>query len=223
MKKVKYLLPLLLLFITINVKAIDKCTTEEMNRLKELANKIEIKTNFHIEKIEEDKNAGRSDYLDVFYTIDIINYDDDLRIFYKSLDDNKYELNIKDLNNIYFYENRKIQFQIYSYTKNLCTDELLRTISIDFPVYNRYYYYNKEKCQNNPEFEYCKEFYDSSNKTNDEIDKLYEESLNKNVAENGPINAFTNNKIYFVIIPILVISIAVIYFIFRKKKKNDAF
>ena len=221
MRKIKYLLFVMLCCLFTNVKAVDDCTTEEMNRLRELANKVEFKTNYEIKENEADKQAGYSDYIDVIYTIDVINYNDDLKIYYIDLDNKKNELEIKNLNNIYFYENNKIQFQIYSYTDNLCTDELLRTITIDFPVYSRYYHYNKEKCQNNQEFKYCKEFYDNGNKTTKEIEKLFEEFLNKDKNNNKLINSTVNYNIYIMIATVLILSALLIYFIIKKIKKDN--
>lgn len=223
MKRIKYILPIVLFGLVTNVKAIDACTTEEMSRVRELANQIEIKTNYRIEEDEERKKNGASDYLDVIYTIDVVNLSEDLKIYYKNISDiDSIELDPTELQDTEFSEGQKIKFDIYSYTTNLCTNEFLKSITIEFPVYSRYYYVNKEKCVENPEFEYCKEFQDNGDKSIEEIDKLLEEYKNKKTdnSENEIKNELLNN--YSIIIAIGIVVIVILFIIIKvKKKKNE--
>ena len=220
MKKIKYLVPILLFCLFINVKAMDECTSGEINRLRELADKVEFKIDYKIIEDEEYKKMGFDDYFQVLYTINVINSDNDLKIYYRDVNDNDYELlNLENIQNINFYENQKVQFQIYSYTTNLCTNELLKTITLDFPIYNKYFYLNKEKCLKNPDFKYCQEFFDNEEKTTEEIDKLLNDYLNGKTDLNGEITK-SNFNIYLILIIVLIFS-GLIFVIIKNNIKKD--
>ena len=49
MKKIRFIFLIIVLTFT-NVKAADECTTEEMNRLRKIANDVQFKTNYKIEE-----------------------------------------------------------------------------------------------------------------------------------------------------------------------------
>ena len=157
MKKTKKVLLIIIAVITFtiykNVFAIDACTNSEMERLRELANNVEFKTNYDFDIVDKDM---KKIYLN--YTIEFINLDDDLKISYKVNNGETIELEpgVKSIKNL--GPDNKITISIYSYTDNLCTERLLRTKTINLLPYNDYYYFNKEKCQEYPEFEYCQEF-----------------------------------------------------------------
>ena len=218
MKKIKYLLPMLLLFITINVKAIDKCTTEEMNRLNELAKNVQFKTDYEIIEVTKDSEDDvKGNFAQ--YKIQIINMNNDLKIAFRESDDDELiYVNPTEMEEYSFYGGRKIEFQIFSYTTNLCTDELLRTEKINLPAYNYFYAKNKEECKKYPEFKYCKEFLDDNNsKTYEEMNKEFKEYLNNE--EN--VGSFLEHNYIYIIIGIVIIIIAVVLvFVLKKRKKK---
>lgn len=222
MKKVKYLIPMLIFFIVVNVKAIDSCTTEEMNRLKELANNVKFKTDYEINPIEATNDAGEKiiNDVDVSYKIQIINDNEDLKYYYKlSSQLEKKQVTANDLANMSFPDGEKLQISIYSYTTNLCTDELLKTETIDLPAYNIYYYLNQDKCKSNFDFKYCKEFMEVDLSI-DEIDTLY----NKYVSEKGfeKTSNFLKENIVFILIGVVAIILGLIFGfkMFDKRKKK---
>ena len=124
-------------FLTLNVYAITECTTEEMNRLKELANNVEFKYDYVILDEFEDKKT-----LDVYYTFNIFNYDKDLKIYYQTeYSDEKVFLSNDNTEELRVYQGKKIDFYIYAYTTNLCTSELIKKTTITLPYYNTFYYF----------------------------------------------------------------------------------
>ena len=222
MKKIKYFIPMLILFIIFDVKAIDSCTTEEMARLKELANNVKFKTDYEINTTETTNDAGEKiiNDVDVSYKIQVINDNEDLKYFYKlSSQKEKIQVSSNDLSNIRFPDGEKLQISIFSYTTNLCTNELLKTETIDLPIYNVYYYLNQDKCKSNSDFKYCKEFMEVDLSI-DEIDNLY----NKYVSEKGfeKTSNFLKENIIYILIGVVVIIFGLIFGlkIFKKRKKK---
>ena len=212
-RNIKYLLILIISISFINVKAVSKCSTDEMNNLKELASNMEFKTSYDY---FTDENGIEL----VKYTLKVSNMNDNLKILYR--ENSSYEfrqVSVSELENYTFMDGLKLEFKIYSYTANLCTNELLRTVKIDLPKYNYYYSINKEKCSKYPEFKYCKEFMNIDNIDVTTIDKLFSEYIN----ENGTIvDKIDNNKTLYIIIgSVLVVGLGVgIYFVFSKRKRN---
>ena len=225
MKKIKYLLFVILFCLFTNVKAVDDCTTEEMNRLRELANKVDFKLNYDIkERIEEDENGEKS-VVDVWasYTIQIVNDNSDLKYYYRV--NGKGEKKIitqSELSKLNFIDGNYINFEIYSYTDNYCTNEILRTVKVELPKYNVYYHYHKEKCGQYPEFKFCKEFL-KVNKDDTEIDKLFEEYINNNKKEDNIIknNGLVSNYKYIIIGSILLITLIITFLIIFNKKRKE--
>ena len=215
MKKILFSFSLLLIyFCCLNVSAIDACTTSEMTRLRELANNVKFNYNYKIEyESEEDEELWMA------YSFEILNYNDDLKIY---LNDQSNLIDVNTFQNQEFSRGENIVFYIYSYTDNLCTDELLRTINVELPVYNTYYYFNKERCEEYPDFEYCEEFMNVSEYSFSEIDEMFQ----KYVDGDNIIDLITddNYRLYFIfggIGLILVIIIVCFIFIKRKRKKDD--
>ena len=169
MKRIfKYLSLIIIFLITSNVYAIDDCSTKEMNRLKELANNVKFTYSYQIE--EESKEE---EFIIVLYKIEVLNLSSDLRLVY----DGKI-VSANDIKNMNFYNKNQI-FELYSYVDNLCTDELIKKVVVDLPTVNSYYYFNKEKCLENPDFKYCQEFLDIKDISYEEIDKLFQEYTKK--------------------------------------------
>lgn len=210
MKKIKYLIVFIIIsFISINVKAVN-CSTDELNNLKELANNVEIIYDYQIEEDKENKQ------IDVYYTIQVLNMNEDLQFRF----DKKTPTTVSEITNNSYREGEKLTVSLYSYTEESCTNDLLRTLEVDFPYYNSYYYYNKDKCNTNPNFKYCQEFMYTYDKTFDEIDKLFNDYLNGDSSNNINNNTENNYLIYIAISAIFVVLITVIIIIIIKRKKK---
>lgn len=226
MKKIKYLLILLLIISFKNVSAIDNCTSSEMTRLRELANNVEIKYEDKVEEIWEvnDENATSESFVgvNVVYKLVINNYNSDLKLYIKLNNNEKKIISVEELENKNFYETDNIQIEIYSLTNNLCTDELLRTITIKLPIYNQFYYSHKEECIKYPDFKYCEEFLDLTNVDFDKINAEFEKYLsNQNdVRINNDIKI---NKYLLIggIVAIVMIITVLSLWKKNKKKKDD--
>ena len=220
MKKIKYLILIVLFLINIDVKAVDSCTTDEMARLKELANNVEFKYDYEIDEDLNAKNQGLDDYLLVEYKLKELNVSNDIRISIDSLNDStNLEIINTNYDEINLGEGDKITFKIYSHTTNLCTDRLLRTVTITLPYYSRYYYVNKDKCLEYKDFEFCQELMDYKTRyTNEEIDELLKDYLEENNDSNNIVDITNFN--YYYLIPIISFIVIVVILIVSKKKKN---
>ena len=216
MKKYVFLLIILfLLFLNLDVFAIDSCTTSEMQRLKELANNVNFIAEIDYETVENMK-IEEEKFVSAFYDIKVLNPSSELKIYYE-IDGYKYEVEDNFIESI---EEGEIKFYIYAYTANLCVDELIMTKTVELKKLNSYYYYNKEKCQEYSDFKYCQEFYD-----NDLSFEEIEEEFNEYLKGNGSNSVFStrsNYKLYIFIVSILVISIVVVLlFIKRRRSVGD--
>ncbi len=209
----KILLIIVSFFISINVYATDACTTSELNRLKELANNVQFKKNY---RIIEDKEENA---IDVMYNIDIINYDKDLRIFYKTqYDDEETEVFQREDNIGDFSPTENVTFYIRAFSNNDCITKLLKSVTIKLPAYNEYYYFHKEKCDTYPDFKYCSEFLDTE-LSDEEIDKLFDEYLKKDEKTDNEKKEF--NYIYIVILGVLLLLTIIVVVIIKNKRNKD--
>ena len=212
----------ILFFIYTNVFAIDACTTTEMTRLKELANNVEVKTNHNFDIVNQ---GSKTVY--VLYDIEILNLDEDLKISYKDMKDSEGEtISLKPNENKIegIAEGKTINIYIYSYTINMCTDRLLRTITINLPYYSDFYYLNKDRCIENQDFEYCKEFVKDSSKIYEVVEGEFEDFLKAKEAKEEPKNNNINDiYIYIAIgaIGLITIIVIVLIIIRRKIKKKE--
>lgn len=216
MKKILFSFSLLLIcFSYINVSAIDACTTSEMTRLRELANNVEISYTYEIEIFEEEN-------IFLIYDLQVLNLHSDLKISYENKNSN--EIIFLNNNNPTINglgENETLIFYIYAYTDNMCVDTLLRTITVNLPIYNNYYYFNKERCEEYSDFEYCQEFMDVSDLSFEEIDNKFNEYL-ESLRIDKFADTFKNNYIYVIIGGVLILTIVVIIVIKKQKVKKDS-
>lgn len=216
MKKYVFLLIILfLLFLNLDVFAIDSCTTSEMQRLKELANNVNFIAEIDYETVENMK-IEEEKFVSAFYDIKVLNPSSELKIYYE-IGGYKYEVEDNFIESI---EEGEIKFYIYAYTANLCVDELIMTKTVELKKLNSYYYYNKEKCQEYSDFKYCQEFYDND-LSFEEIEEEFNEYLKGN-SSNSIFSTRSNYKLYIFIVSILVISIVVVLlFIKRRRSVGD--
>lgn len=227
MKKVKYLILICFFCMIKNVYAVDDCSTTEMARLRELANNVEIKYDYKVN--EYDTGDENEKDLVFIYNLKLSNDNSDLKYYYYLLTaDSKKEITPQELESMDFYEGQVINVQIYSWTDNYCTNELLRTIKIKIPVYNRFYHYHKEECEKYIDFKYCKEYLENNLLDIDEIEELFEKYKKNNpvneASKKNDVNSFIkNNKNYFIlgggVVALLAIITGIIVIV--KKRKNS--
>ena len=162
LKKFIYTLVICLIsFYTTNVFAINECTKEEKSRLQELANNVKIQYDY---RLREDIIDGEVLEVEPIYKLKMLNSDADLRYEYKLANENeKKAIRDYEIGDLEVVEGDVLDFYIYSYTKNLCTNQFIKKIRVVLPTYNRFYYYNKDRCLEYSDFKYCKEFLDTSN------------------------------------------------------------
>lgn len=199
-----------LFFITINVFAINDCTNSEMKRLNELANNVVFKYDSTIEYYDN--------IYEVIYKIETLNTNSDLHIYYNITGNDKDNKIIDNIKNENLYEGLNVYFSIYSYTNNLCTDELLKRKTLKLPVYNYYYLLHEDKCMEYKDFKYCQKYLDASNLTEEEIDELFLKYLNSN--ENSSNSKKKLNNYWYMIGGGILLIIVIVVVIIKKRKKE---
>ena len=217
MKKIKYLLLIILVLLSFNVKAADDdCEKEEMNRLKELAKKIEFDYDYKL----VDGTA--------VFSVSAINLNDDLKVLI--IEDyltSKYKQFKNDgtgkgtLND--FKSGEKVVITIKGYVANFCSGKTVTTKTVKLPYYN--YYYDADKCKGYEDFKYCKQLIDS-NITKESYDNefaLYLKNKEAKQQEDVKDEEKDNTKIYIIIGVVSgVLAIGAITMIIRNVKKKNA-
>ncbi len=216
MKKIRYLIFVLLVLLSINVKAANKCETKEFDRLKELAKKVEFDYDYKMVKER------------AMFSITAVNLNSDLRVLiiedyyadkYKEFKNN--DTHTATLDN--FYPGDKVVITIKGFVPNWCSGKTVLTKTIKLPYYN--YFYDEEKCRGNEDFKYCKVLIDSdiSQKTFDTQFKNYlknKENNNKPEVKHG-IDTFTLLIIIGSIVGALAVIVLVTLYIIKRRKKNS--
>lgn len=216
MKRIKYVILVLLLLLAVNVKAADDCDSKEFTRLKNLAKKVEFDYEY---KMVNDK---------ALFSINAVNLNPELRVLiiedyynnkYKEFVDNS--THTASINN--FEAGSKVVITIKGFVPNWCSGKTVLTKTVKIPYYN--YYYDEEKCDGHEDFKYCKLLIEK-NITQKEFDRQYEEYLKKNETNDKPQEEeIKNNMELYLIIAgaVLVVIILVVYFVIvrRRIKKNS--
>lgn len=203
-------------FISLQVNAVQSCTSSEMERLKELAKNVKFQTSYEM-NVDE---ANRYVYLE--YRLNILNFDPDIKIvFQPDSKSDPIELTSTSETGFDFPEDTYVHFKVYSYTNNLCTDRLLKTYTVNFPAYNDYYYFNRDKCEEHPDFKYCKEFMNVDSTDFKKIDKEFDDYLKEEKAKNKS----TNNLLWYIVggVALVGVLVGVIILIIKIKKRRDEF
>ena len=219
LKKLIYTLVICMIsFYTTNVFAINECTNEEKSRLQELANNIKIKYDY---KLREDIIDGEVLEIEPIYKLKMLNSNADLRYEYKFAEESeKKAIRDYEIGDLEVYEGDVIDFYIYSYTTNLCTNQFIKKIRVVLPTYNRFYYFNKEDCLEYSDFKYCQEFMDISNLDYEQLEAEFSEYIDNQKKENES-NFFKDNLVYVIISILVLVIIAVVIIILRQKKKRE--
>ena len=214
MRKINIFMSLFLFMMCLNVNAEGVCSSDELNRLKELANNVEIVKDLQVDDSRYDENNKNISDITPYYSVKLTNLTNELLVMYSVNNGNRVLANEQEIKNYIFFEGDKLTFYIYSSTNNSCNNKILKSIVVKFDKYNVYYYLNKDKCNNNLDFKYCKEYMDIDGKSYEEINKLFDEYLEKNKP------SVNNNKLYY-IIGGTVVFVAVVIGLVYKYKKNQ--
>lgn len=215
MRKIKCVLLVVLVLLTMNVKAAEKCEKKELTRLKELAKKIEFDYDYKLVD-------GIADF-----SITAYNLNEDLEVLiiedyfldkYQKFNDNS--THTATLNG--FNSGDKVLVTIKGYVANWCSGETVLTKTIKLPYYN--YYYDEMKCASTPDFKYCKLLIDSNiNET--QFNTQYNAYLKAKTVRNEEKIAKESNWTLLIIIGsivgILMVLVVVTMLIVRKKRRSS--
>ncbi len=216
MKKIKYILLVLLLVLAVNVNASSNCESKELARLKDIAKKVEFDYTYKLEN-------GKA-----IFAINAVNLNKELKVL---IIDNYYESKYKEfadnsshtatINN--FEGGSKVTITMKAFVPNWCSGETLLTKIIKIPYYNDNY--DEEKCKGHEDFKYCKLLVDKK-LSQEEFNKQYETYLKNHEKNEKPINNDTenNNQLYFIIggsVLVIVLTTFLVMSIVKRKKKNS--
>ena len=214
MKRIKYLLFVILLLLSFNVKA-ETCESSEMTRLKELAKKVEFDYDYKIDGEEAS------------FSINAVNLNEDLMVLiiknYYAGDYREFKGDTK-ATLTGFSEGEKVVITIKAFVPNPCSGNTVTTKTIKLPYYNKYY--DEEKCKGNEDFKYCKELIDrniNENEFNKQFELYLKNKEEKQKEEPEKKVEETNNLFIFIIVGIvliIVISTFLIMSIIKRRRKN---
>lgn len=214
----KYSLLFIIIVMVFNVKAItlEECTTEKMNALKEIANKMEF--NYTYEMKEKDGVKYPE------YTIIATGLHEDIKTL---IINDFYSLDYKEIRNdgkgngkISGYgEGETVTITMKAYTPDKCSTKTVAVKQVKLPYYNQFY--DKEFCLTNPNFKYCDEFTDTKI-TIEQYNKEKNKYLEEQKTEEPVIEKEQNNTLLIVGIGlgVIVIVVLVIYILIRRKKNE---
>ena len=147
-----------LLFLSFNVDA--SCNRDELERLRQLAEKVEFTYQHKIEKVEEFDGV----FDEITFDITALNLNSDLKVLIINDYYNDDYLEFKYNSNGYytltgFSNSQKVDVTFKAFVANECSGTTVYTKTINLPFYNTYL--NTDECKQYPEFKYCKEYLDS--------------------------------------------------------------
>ena len=203
MKRVSYIGCLLLFIIisTVSVKA-EECTYAELKELKQLAQKVQISYEYS----EKSK----------VFNLSIYNLSDKVVLgnsYYV------YNTTIRNFDSLTSGENRN--FKLVGGNATNCKDELLRTIQVKVPYYNRFY--NSEQCKDLDKLTLCKKWTNTSNITQEQFEKKIKEYLTKKEKKTSFIDdtiQFIKDNYIYIGISFGVILIIIVIVVYQKKFKK---
>lgn len=219
MKKVLFIL---LVLISFNAYA-DSCSKEELARLKNIANQVEL--SYEYEKKTKKVENGTILYHE--YSIIAHNLNEKLKVNYEiEYLTGKYKTFKNIGNNVGklsgFNEGDTVNVTIRAYTSDECAGKVLAKKSIKLPYMNPFYYYYNN-CDDYPDFKYCVPELDediSYEKFMGEFHK-YLEKKESTTNEINNVKESNNMPVISLIILLLILLIgSIIAFIFRKNKKD---
>ena len=225
MKKITFLIITLLFCFNSSVKADDTCSSSEMARLRNLADKIEFTYDYEWNYFDDENDGIRYEY--PIFTINATNLNKELKVIIKEdYYNGKYQEFINQGNGVGkmggFRDGARIAVTIRAYTADSCSGKIIKVKNIDLPILNLRYY--QPICQENLNFKYCARFMDK-NITDDQFyEELAKWETGNNTDKSNDDNIIVEESSHFFIVIIVVAFIAIVgigIFIGLKKKKND--
>ena len=213
----------------INVNALNTCDSNELARLKKLAEKVEFDYTYKIKEINTSETSEKK-YAE--FTIKAINLNSEIEAYiydgsfgdsskvFKRQSDNTATIGT-------FNSGEKITIVIDAYVNNGCSGKRLLTKTIKLPYYN--IYSGETICKTYNECDVCNQIIDYKNYDLDEFENKLQECIkekNKKLTyelekkENNDIN--NNSYLYYYIGGALglVIIIGLIFLVIRKRNKK---
>lgn len=213
----KYGLLFIIIMVVFNVKAItlEECTTEKMNALKEIANKMEFNYTYEMKEKDGEKYPE--------FTINATGLHEDIKTL---IINDFYSLDYKEIKNnngkgtiTGYGEGETVTITMKAYTPDKCSTKTVAVKQVKLPYYNQFY--DKEFCLTNPNFKYCDEFTDTKitiEQYNREKNKYLEEQKTEEpVTEKEQDNTFL---IIGIGLGVIVIGGLVAYILIRRKKNE---
>ena len=216
MKKLKYLLLIMVVLLSVNVQATGpECEKEEQTRLKELAKKVEFDYDY---KLVNDKAVFSITAMNLNDDLKVLIIDDYLSFNYKQFkDDGTHKGTLSD-----FSSGERVVVTIKGYVANWCSGKTVLTKTVKLPYYN--YYYDAEKCKGNEDFKYCKQLIES-NITEESFDNEFALYLKNKETKSSEVEEETKNStLIYIIIGIVsgILAIgAIVMIISNTRKKNS--
>ena len=218
---------LILIIFSINVYA-DSCSNDELKRLKNIAEQVDITYEYEM----KNKVINKEEYVYVDFTIVASNLNKELQVNhendYLQGDYKEFKNDGKNFGRISgFIEGEKVTITIRAYTSNDCSGRILMKKTIKLPYYNYWKIANSTyyMCKNYPEFKYCKELVDDKIEYEKFVDELNKYVSSLNVKENNDVSKDTSSdNNYYMIIGIvggILLVFIIIYVIWKKQRKNS--
>jgi len=206
MKKIINVCFLVLIFLFITPVYAKECTDEDIEYLTALAEKIEIS----YELIDSDD--GTRDFLLKAYNLDN-------KFYFKMPNGMHLSIDKKELELGSFIEFNNIKIGVYGSEKSNCLDEEIRFITVNLPRFNDYS--KTEECSKNKDLDVCKEFYDTSNISEEEFKEIIKKHNEKPVvSDDNIIIGFIKEYWLYLLIGIVVILVPTITYIVIKNKRR---
>lgn len=230
MKKVKFLLFSLMLIFVFSDKVFAVCEDDELNDWAEEA-QIEAVEDDDMDIYDDDGNLLKAHKKEYYYLLMV--YPQTNLVYAKvkdSITNKEYVVNMNtDFNTIVIgskvhNDKKKYTITLYGTSDSACPNEKLKTLTYEANPYNRYM--TTEYCINNPADEKCKFDSDAGTMTEEEFDTYIAKQLEAKEVENmswiAKVWFYIKKYWYYVVIPVVLISIfyGITIFIEKKKKVN---
>lgn len=227
MNKNKIIILIMAFFLSLSFKVnADTCPSSEMNRLKNLANKVDLTYDYEWKVLKKVDNV---DYMYPVFYITAINLNKELKVMIENdyLSDDYLEFvdngtgsgTLKNFN-----YGQTIEVTIRAFTSNDCAGKIVATKKVSLPYFNVYHY--DDVCEDNKDFKYCSMFLEnniSSEKFAQELEKFIKNG-NKNVddaSDESNIRGAFNTYLLIVGVVLIVVILLITIVIYKNKKKNE--
>ena len=211
----KKIIILCLMFFAINVYA--ECDSNELSRLKKIAEKIE----FTYQHTLENKN--------IYFDITASNLHEDIRALiindYYTDDYREFEYSSNGMYKLSKFDNdEKVVVTFKAFVPNECSGQTVYVKTLDLPFYN--VYQARSECDTHPDFKYCQEFLDNyiSETTFENEFKKYIDNNENTGNDVEPKEKETDFRIIIyavIIIFCIILGIYGICLIIKNKKANE--